>query len=79
MVLTIPLITSKTTKNSVMLSIVFFFCRAVSNLVLHMEVAQIGIEKIRFHVVCAVHTVMRKSDLSHVSKKIRFGPHLPAV
>jgi len=37
-----------------------------------MEVAQIGIEKIRFHVVCAVHTVIRKTDIRlHVSKKIQ--------
>ncbi len=45
------------------------------------EVAQIRIEKIRFHAVCAVHTVMTKTDLSHMwaKKKIRFGPHLPAV
>ncbi len=34
----------------------------------HNEVAQIRIEKIRFHAVCAVHTVMIKTDLSHVSK-----------
>jgi len=40
----------------------------------HMEVAHIGIE-IRFHVVCAVHTVMRKTDLIH----IRFRLHLPGV
>ncbi len=25
-----------------------------------MKVAQIGIEKIRFHVICAVHTVVKK-------------------
>ncbi len=37
----------------------------VSDLVPHMEVTQIGIEKIRFHAVCAVHNVMRKTDLSH--------------
>ncbi len=43
----------------------------VSDLVPHKEVAQIGIEKIRFHVVGAVHTVMTKTDLSHVSKKNR--------
>ncbi len=40
-----------------------------------MEVAQIRIEKIRFHVVCAVHSVMRKNNLmcSNVSKKLDLG------
>ncbi len=42
----------------------------VLDLAPHMEVAQIRIEKIRFHVVCAIHTVMTKTDRkSHVSKK----------
>jgi len=40
-----------------------------------MGVAQIGIEKIIFHVVCAVHTVMRKTGVSHQVQKIVHGPH----
>ncbi len=45
-----------------------------SDLVPHMEVAQIVIEKIRFHAVCVVHTVMTKRDLSHVwAKKSGLG------
>lgn len=38
----------------------------LSDLGLHTEVAQIRIEKIGFHVVCAIHTVMQKTDLGHV-------------
>ncbi len=51
-----------------------------SDLVPHLEVAQIGIEKIRFNAVCAIHTVLTKTDLIHVwAKKIWFVPYLPAV
>lgn len=34
--------------------------RPVSDLGPHMEVAQVRLEKIRFHVIYAVHTVMKK-------------------
>ncbi len=48
--------------------------RPVSDLGPHMKVAQIGIEKIRFHVICAVHTVVKTSDLSHIwAKKSDLG------
>ena len=30
--------------------------------------SQIRIEKIWFHVICAVHTDMKNSDLSHIRK-----------
>jgi len=54
--------------------------RPVSDLVPHMEVVQIGIEKIRFHMICSVRNVMGKTDMCHMwAKKIRFGPHLPAI
>ena len=36
--------------------------RPVSNLGPHMKVAQIRIEKVRFHVISAVHTVMQKKN-----------------
>lgn len=36
-----------------------------------MEMAQIEIEKIRFHVVCAVHNVM-KTYLSHINNTATF-------
>lgn len=39
--------------------------RPISDSGPRMKVAQITIEKMRFHVICAVDTVMRKADLSH--------------
>jgi len=41
----------------------------VLDLVPHMEVAQIGIEKIRSHVVWAIHSHEKNRSESHVSKK----------
>lgn len=43
------------------------------------EILQVALEKIRFHVICAVHTVQwRKSDLSHIwaKKKICLQPEV---
>jgi len=43
--------------------------RPVSDLVPHMEVVQIGIEKIRFHMICSVRNVMGKTDMCHMWAK----------
>lgn len=47
-----------------------------------MEVAQIRIKKIRLHVICTVNTVMKKKQMSHMSKQYintLFGPLFSAV
>lgn len=43
--------------------------RPVTHLRPHMKVAQMWIWKIKSHVICAVHTVRRKTDLSHIWTK----------
>lgn len=54
--------------------------RPVSDLEPHMQVAQIRIEKIRFHVVCAVHTVIQRDRHgSHMSKKSDFDDSVNVV
>lgn len=54
--------------------------RPVSALRPHLEVAQIRRENIGCHVICAVHSVMKKIiSKSDMIKNIRFGPLLPGI
>lgn len=51
------------------------WCISDSCWVPHMKVTQIKTEKIRFNVICAVHTFMKRTDLSRIwAKKSGFFP-----
>ena len=40
--------------------------RYVSDIIPPLKATQVGFKKIGFHVICAVQTVMKKSDLSRI-------------